>query len=96
MIRWTGLARWEFDLLFQVALHLPIRGAGEGWRGVRARSEEARSEQASQAEAGRNPSDASGTAQGTPTPRPDARPDLALERGPIKRPERALQKLVRV
>ena len=25
-----------------------------------------------------------------------ARPDLALERGPIKRPERALQKLVRV
>ena len=23
MIRWTGLAPWEFELLFQVALHLP-------------------------------------------------------------------------
>ena len=23
MIRWTGLAPWEFEFLFQVALHLP-------------------------------------------------------------------------
>ena len=23
MIRWTGLAPWKFDFLFQVALHLP-------------------------------------------------------------------------
>ncbi len=23
MIRWTGLASWEFEYFFQVALHLP-------------------------------------------------------------------------
>jgi len=23
MIRWTGIAPWEFEFLFQVALHLP-------------------------------------------------------------------------
>jgi len=31
MIRWTGLAPWEFEFFFQVALHLPpnTRRAGE-------------------------------------------------------------------
>jgi len=29
MIRWTGLAPWEFESLFQVALHLPSEAGGD-------------------------------------------------------------------
>jgi len=30
-IRWTGLASWEFESLFQVALHLPSYGRLPKW-----------------------------------------------------------------